>query len=211
MNLTKKKKFDFENKFYLSTTDDRVSKHLYQYEQIKKIKNVSGDILELGVFKGSSLARIILYRNLLNIKKKIYGFDVFSKLKKTKKDKDFDDYKNWSLKLGKVPSKKTLKFNLSKRNLQKNVYLIDGDIRKTLSKNIPKILSFVNLDLDIYDPTKHCLPILWSFLNKGGLILLDNYKAFPGETKAVNEFVVKNKIKINKTKFGKRIFYYLKK
>lgn len=209
MNITKNKKFDFENKFYLSTSGDRISKHIYQYEQLKKIKNISGDILELGVFKGSSFSRLILYRNLLNIKKKIYGFDVFAKLKKTKKDNDFEDYKNWSLYLGKVPSKKTLKLNLFNRNLQKDVFLIDGDIRKTLLKKIPKNISFVNLDLDIYDPTKYCLPIVWKFLKKKGLILLDNYKVFPGETRAVNEFTSKNNIKINKIKFGKRTFFYL--
>ena len=47
-------------------------------------------------------------------------------------------------------------------------------------------------------------------MTKNGIILLDNYKVFDGETKAVNEFIKTKKIKIYKRKFF-RNFYYLKK
>ena len=51
------------------------------------ITNISGDIIECGVFKGNSLIRFLTYREYLDQKysKKIYGFDVFGKFPKAKK------------------------------------------------------------------------------------------------------------------------------
>ena len=204
--------FFFENKFYLTTNLKRQSKHLYLYEQLKKIIKVKGDIIELGVFKGASLSRIILFSRLLGMKNKIiYGFDVFKKLNKTKNDFDFKDYFDWSKNLGSVISKNDLLKNLNNRKLNKKIKLIDGDVRQTLPKNLPKKICFVNLDLDIYDPTDFCLPYLWNNLSASGIILLDNFKAFKGETDAVNKFIKNKNIKVNKVKFGDRTFYFLKK
>ena len=47
-------------------------------------------------------------------------------------------------------------------------------------------------------------------MQQGAIILLDNYKVFKGETKAVNEFVKKNKLTIYNFKLYRK-FYYLKK
>ena len=66
------------------------------------------------------------------------------------------------------------------------------------------------LDLDLYEPTQYVLKNIWSQLSKNAIILLDNYNVFKGETKAVNEFTKKNKIKIYKEKFYKN-FSFLKK
>ena len=141
----------------------------------------------------------------------IYGFDVFKKLNKTKNDFDFKDYFDWSKNLGSVISKNDLLKNLNNRKLNKKIKLIDGDVRQTLPKNLPKKICFVNLDLDIYDPTDFCLPYLWNNLSASGIILLDNFKAFKGETDAVNKFIKNKNIKVKKVKFGDRTFYFLKK
>jgi len=48
-------------------------------------------------------------------------------------------------------------------------------------------------------------------LTKGGVLILDDYGVFPGETKAVNEFLRNKKIKIRKFNFRKTPTYIIKK
>ena len=91
-----------------------------------------------------------------------------------------------------------------------NISLVKGDVTKTLIRQNIKKISFILLDLDLYEPTQYVLNSVWSKLSKNGIILLDNYNVFKGETKAVNEFVKMKKISIFKKKL-KRTFYYLKK
>ena len=64
-----------------------------------------------------------------------------------------------------------------------------------------KKISYALLDLDIYEPSKYVLNYIWPKMTKNGIILLDNYKVFDGETKAVNEFIKTKKIKITKENF----------
>ena len=90
------------------------------------------------------------------------------------------------------------------------VNLIKGNVIVTLDKIKLKKISYALLDLDIYEPSKYVLNYIWPKMTKNGIILLDNYKVFDGETKAVNEFIKTKKIKIYKRKFF-RNFYYLKK
>ena len=80
--MNKKKSFwDSENEFYQNSDISRIGKLLYHYEIYKMIKDLPGDILEFGVFKGSSLIRLLTFRNLIenNFSRKIYGFDTFKK------------------------------------------------------------------------------------------------------------------------------------
>ena len=50
-----------ENIFHMKSDITRISKIIYQYEIYKKITNISGDIIECGVFKGNSLIRFLTY------------------------------------------------------------------------------------------------------------------------------------------------------
>ena len=62
-----------------------------------KIIKLNGDIVECGVFKGSSFRKILIYTKLFEGKKrKVYGFDVFGKFPSTNRleDKKFADRHN---------------------------------------------------------------------------------------------------------------------
>ena len=72
-----------ENSFYLKSDPSRLKKAICHYEVFKKTQKVPGSIIECGVFKGSSLVRLLTYRDLLLQKrKKVYGFDPFGKFPK---------------------------------------------------------------------------------------------------------------------------------
>lgn len=71
--------FDYENGFYLTSEPYRFGNILSHYELYKKIVELPGDVIELGVFKGSSFIQFCTYREILENEKsrKIIGFDAF--------------------------------------------------------------------------------------------------------------------------------------
>ena len=69
------------------------------------------------------------------------------------------------------------------------VHLIKGKVEDTLfSQTIPDKIAILRLDTDFYESTKIELEVLWSRLVKGGIIIIDDYAAWNGAQKAVNEF-----------------------
>ena len=71
--------FDYENGFYLTSDVYRIGNLMAHYELYKKIIDIPGDIIELGVFKGGSIIQFATFRELLENEnsRKIIGFDVF--------------------------------------------------------------------------------------------------------------------------------------
>jgi hypothetical protein len=59
-----------------------------------------------------------------------------------------------------------------------------------LNENQETMFCLINLDVDIYEPTKLVLDLCWDRLVKGGVLILDEYATskWPGETIAWNEF-----------------------
>lgn len=69
---------------------------------------------------------------------------------------------------------------------EENVKLIKGLLQDTLEVDEPVV--FAHIDVDWYDPVKTCLQRIWPLLVSGGVIILDDYFAWGGCTKAVDEF-----------------------
>jgi hypothetical protein len=212
-----KDSFEFENNFYLTCNSDRISKLLIQYELFLKTKNIPGEIVECGVFKGTSLIRFASYRNFYKKQtKKIIGFDTFGKFPSAGFSKDINVRKKFVQQSGNQSiAKKQLEKILKHKKIGMNVELVKGDIRKTIIEYLeeyPKLkISLLNLDVDLYEPSKVILENFYPRMTKGGIIILDDYGVFPGETKAVNEFIKKTKIKIQKFDFRKTPSYIIKK
>jgi hypothetical protein len=209
----KKDLFKIENLFYSTTNSKRISKFCFQYEIFKKIKKIKGSIIDYGVLNGSSLFRFAIFSEIEKCNKIIYGFDTFKKPKIHKKDLSKNKFNQWYKSLSDHSTYKQLLTNIKKRKLNK-IKLIKGHAEKTIPKFFKKNIkiSLINLDFDLYYPSKVALEKSWPMLSKNGIIILDNYKIFDGETKAVNEFLKKNKLskKLKKVKIY-RTFYYLQK
>jgi len=202
------KSFEYENNFYLSCDITRISKIIAHYELFKMVQNISGAIVECGVFKGVSLARFAMFRDIFgNIySKKIIGFDVFGAFPETKFKPD-KKYREIFIRDAGLESIRVeqLVYVLKHKNVEKNVELIKGDICETVPKYVkehPELkISLLNLDADIYEPSVVILEHLWPKIVKGGVLILDDYGTFPGETKAVDEYFKDKNIKINKFSF----------
>lgn len=187
--------FEYENNFYLSCHPTRISKILAHYELYKMTMNIPGCIVECGVFKGNSLIRFASFRDLFgnSLTKKVLGFDTFEQFPKTefvddqvRRNQFIQDTGGESI------SKQQLLHVLEHKKILENVELIEGDICQTLPdyvKQHPELkISLLNLDTDIYEPAVVILRELFPKISRGGVLILDDYGIFPGETKAVDDY-----------------------
>jgi len=206
--------WDSENVFYLKSNASRFSKFICHYEVFKLIKNTPGDIVECGVFRGASLSRFLGFLKIFNVKKKVYGFDAFGNFPKSNLKSDKKFAASHDKELGPGININSLKSIFKKKNI-KNVKLIKGDVMKTVPSFVKKNkikISLLHLDLDVYLATKKVLESLFPLISKNGIVLIDDYKHISNTTKAINEFLRKNKnLKIKKFNFPNRPSYILKK
>ncbi len=211
------KAFEYENYFYLSCNNTRIAKLVAQYELFKLSLKAEGDIVECGVFKGASLIRFAHFREIFNLtdKKRIFGFDTFGYFPQPKFERDNELYKSFVASAGAESiSKEQLNEVLKKKGIDEQVYLIEGDIRVTvpefLRKNPDLKISLLNLDVDLYEPSVIILEYLYPRLSMGGILLLDDYGKFPGESKAVDEYFSGKEVQIRKMPFSQWPYYIVK-
>jgi hypothetical protein len=212
------KAFEYENNFYLSCDNSRIAKIISHYELYKMVEGVPGAIVECGVFKGTSLIRFAAFQDLFGkkISKKIIGFDIFGKYPET----NFLEDKGFRERFVKAAgsesiSKEQLTEVLKNKGINNLVELIEGDITKTVPAYLashPNLeISLLNLDVDIYEPSVIVLKYLYPRIVKNGVLILDDYGVFPGETKAVDDYFKDKEIKIERFSFCKTPVYIVKK
>ena len=209
------KSFDYENNFYLSCDNSRIGKMLAHYELLKLSSKIPGHIIEFGDFKGLSLIRFATYIKLIKSNKKIIAFDAFGKHPTTKVLSDHKR-RNKLLSHGEEGiSEKQLMKILKHKGLEKNIQLIKGDITKTgpmYLKQHPQLkISLLNLDVDFYEPSISILKNFYPKLSKGGILMLDDYGIWDGETLATDEYFAGKKIKIRKFSFSQTPSYVIKR
>lgn len=198
-----------ENSFYQLSDTTRIAKLIYQYEIYKMIKNIPGDVVEFGVFKGSSLIKMLTFREILenSSSRKFYAFDAFGKFPRTKTKKfDKEFITKFENDAGCGLQIKELQKILLKKGF-KNFELIKGDINFTalnfLKKNKSLKIALLHLDLDTYFVTKKILNKFYNNVVKKGIILIDDYNVTEGVTRAIDEF-----LKVNKDTQLKKLSYY---
>ncbi|MBI3793726.1 MAG: class I SAM-dependent methyltransferase [Nitrospinae bacterium] len=204
--LSSNKFWDFENGFSWFAHQTRLNKMLAHYELYKSIVGLPGHVLELGVFKGTSLLRLAGFRNYLenDYSRKIVGFDTFGKFPdkniKLKKDLDFIDY--FAKDSGDGLSLDELKSILAKKDF-KNIFLVKGNVFETLpsylAKNPETKIAYLHLDMDVKEPTAFALEMLYDRVVPNGVIVLDDYNYIAGGTQAIDDFVKGKKLRIEKT------------
>jgi hypothetical protein len=182
-----------------------MSRTIALYEIFKLTKDVPGNIVECGVFRGQSLA---LFRQLIEVfnhgdsLKKIIGFDTFEGFVGLSGQDGPDDVSRAKLLGGWNSSNFLPHLEELLRIMQQDSYLprvkrvelVKGDVSKTIPeyvKNNPGLrISLLNLDLDLYEPTLVALEHLFPLVTVGGAVVLDEYAmgGFPGESAAFDEY-----------------------
>jgi hypothetical protein len=211
------KAFDYENNFYLSCDSSRMAKMVAHYELFKMAQTIPGDIAECGVFKGIALVRFAMFQRLFGeLPKKVIGFDTFGIFPETNFEGDKGPRQKFVDEAGiESITVEQLQKVLEHKQLQSDVELVAGDITETIpsyaAANPGMKFSLINLDVDIYEPSVTVLEWLYPKLEKGGVLILDDYERFPGETKAVDDYFQDKGIEIHKFSFCKTPQYIIKK
>ncbi|HEX8332822.1 MAG TPA: TylF/MycF/NovP-related O-methyltransferase [Segetibacter sp.] len=209
--------FVHENNFYATCDNSRIGKFIAHYELYKKVQDLQGAIVECGVFKGMSLIRFATFTKLLsnNSPRAIYGFDTYGEFPETNYEGDKELRSTFINSAGSSSiSEKELYALLKKKDIADNVTLIAGDIRSTVPEfahnNKDLKIALLNLDVDIYEPAVTILEHLFPLVEKGGVVLLDDYNKFPGETKAVNDYFKNRNVNIENFPFSAYPYYIVK-
>lgn len=198
---------------------------LSRYELYKLIQNIPGDIIELGVCGGKGLFSFVqaVFINEPQYQwRNIIGFDTFngfvslsendnlhmdSHLKKEGAFKE-DSYEE-ICKLAKIHE------DFRFMNTRSQIEIIKGDIKYTIpefiNKNKGLIISLLYLDLDLYEPTKIAIELLWDRIPKGGIIVFDEAitRTWQGEAQALHETIGIHNCELNIIPNLKQ--FYLKK
>jgi len=187
--------FAAENAFYLSATPTRIAKLLAQYEAFKLTVDIPGAIVECGVFKGASFCRLALLRELhCNPEAKpLIGFDTFGEYAHGDSPRDEELRARVVEAAGdRSIDADELKAVLDRSGCGRNVQLIAGDITHIMpvfcAQNPELKISLLNLDVDFHRAAARVLEFLWPRVSRGGVMLIDDYGTFEGETRAVDEY-----------------------
>lgn len=136
---------------------------LHSLELIKN-KKLKGDIVEIGVLNGASLAQIFSVKQYLNLDNNIYGFDTFKDSHtRIKNVSDLNVLKDIT-----IPNLK----NSGIEDPKKEINFIVGDVRDTL-KSYKNKISFLHIDVDLPEIYEFILNTLWTQLEMNSLIVFD--------------------------------------
>lgn len=176
------------NSFMFSNDVKLLGKLLHRFEFFSKTKHLPGDIVEIGVFKGSGMATFSKFVEIYapHSNKKIIGFDIFDDDQKDailEKDGKFDKT-TMNLVYGKVEtselSLESVYKRLDRMEIHKKYSLVKGDVVETLPKFLSENPGFrcalVYIDVDLERPTYAALTHLWDRLLPGGMVVFDEYE-----------------------------------
>lgn len=163
--------------------------------------NIEGDFVECGVWRGGCSLAMAMILDDLKANRKIFLYDTFSGMTSptsldidmhgnSAKDRLGRSKKDGTNNVWAYASIEDVKAQFKYLGLEQNTVFVKGDVLKTLDKknDLPKQISLLRLDTDWYQSTKHELNILYPKLERGGVLLIDDYGDWKGSKKAVDEY-----------------------
>lgn len=195
----------------------RLTMLLSKYELMRKLLELQGSIVEVGVHFGAGLfewAQLCEILEPRNYQRKIIGFDNFAGFAAIG---PHDEHRNKSIHL--VPG--GLAADVHSELLHDaavfdacrtlghipKIELVKGDACETIpafvAANPQLVVSLLYLDVDLYAPTKVALEHLLPRMPKGSIVVFDelNCDKFPGETVAVDEVIGLRNLRIRRSPF----------
>jgi hypothetical protein len=221
-------KRDIWRNFQLYTRRVFLKRFLAHYDFFLRVKDLPGDILELGVYRGASLlswGNFLEIRNMGDRAKKVIGFDNFYGFRElTAKDGKEDKRVHKVIGGFDGGSFKQELFDAIKIfdedrfiGYKPRIEIVEGDIEVSVPKYVKEHsglrVSLLHFDCDLYKPTLKALEVLWPLVVPGGIVLFDEYGIQPweGESNAVDEFFKGQKIKLQKLDWSTNPGAYLVK
>jgi hypothetical protein len=222
-NMPSQDLYDSFNSFIFDKDIKVLGKLLHRFKFFELTKHLAGDVVELGVFKGSGMATFIKFLEIFctHSNKKVIGFDLFDA-----NNKIIDTFENG--KAMKPVYNKVTNIELSSENIKKKLLnvnsdnskfiLVEGDVCKStkqfVNENPGFRISLLYIDLDLNEPVYESLKNLWDRILPGGYIIFDEYEYHKfDESTGVDRFIKNFKLnyEVVSTNFMAPSAYLIKK
>lgn len=184
-----------------------LTRFLAHYELFKQVVDIPGVIVDLGVYRGASTftwAKLCEIFCPTDVRKVVYGFDTFAGFPELTSE-DGAPRPEQDVQVGGYCGGAGIEEDLRQavaamdedRHLRHRprIEFVPGDVCHTIpafveQKGAGLRIALLNLDVDLYAPTRVALEHFVPRMAPGGLIVLDEYAVdtFGGESKAVDEY-----------------------
>lgn len=164
--------------------------------------SVPGAYVECGVWRGgSTMAAARTFLEVGESSRDLYLFDTFEGMvPPSDHDRRFDDVPAAELLAQQDPlAQRSLWANVPLDEVRQamssvgypghRIHYVKGPVEETIPGEAPESIAILRLDTDWYESTKHELVHLYPRIVSGGVLLIDDYGAWQGARKAVDEFV----------------------
>ena len=193
---------------YTMTSEVRIHALIRATKYLVK-SGIPGDIVECGVWKGGSIMSVA--HTLLSLgtqEPRLYLFDTFEGMPQPG-ERDASS--------GRADPRQTFRNNqtgvdrsdwcyASLQEVRSAVYstgydrdrfvFVKGKVEDTIPEHAPESISLLRLDTDFYESTRHELEHLFPRLSRGGALIIDDYGAWQGAQRAVDEYIEQHELKL---------------
>lgn len=166
-----------------SSIDTALYARLYILRQLASQQSNRGNFAECGVYAGMSMFFVAdLCKN------NFIGIDSFQGVSKPSRH-DTEYFKHHDLSID-------IKYTSSFLKNFKNIILYRGWIPEVFNDIKENSYSYVNIDVDLYEPTKNSIEYFWPKIISGGVLICDDYGSEKtiGARKAMNDYFGQNNI-----------------
>jgi hypothetical protein len=186
-------------------------------------RGVAGDFAECGVWRGGSVLAMILALQELGEERDIHLYDTFEAMTQpTEADvSPFDPpaKETWEAAQGtgrhawpeyfdpatfsEEGVRETL---LATGYPEARLHFVRGTVEETIPERAPARLALLRLDTDWYESTRHELEHLYPRLERGGVLIIDDYGHWQGARRAVDEYFARHDpLLLNRVDYTARI------
>lgn len=197
---------------------------LYQSVRYIEERNIPGSIVECGVWKGGSmmLAALTLKNLSSQIRsdtrsenkkmRNLYLYDTFEGMtepgskdvtvagnypaKKIWNDAHTKPNPRAAMFMAYAPLEEVKKNLRSTGYPENSIIFVKGKVEETIPGTVPEQIALLRLDTDWYESTYHSLRYLFPKLQKGGVLILDDYGHWKGARDAVEQYFSEQNISL---------------
>ncbi len=169
-------------------------------------RGIPGALAECGVWRGGSVLAMILALQQLDAQRDIYLYDTFEGMTEPTEDDtsavDRSGARTVAGRHGGGPRPWSEVFGPGAYGEQavrdalletgypaERLHVVPGPVERTLPAQAPERLALLRLDTDWYESTHHELEHLYPRLERGGVLIVDDYGHWEGARKAVDEYL----------------------
>jgi len=200
---------------YTQTSLERVAALADAVQYVVR-RDIPGDFVECGVWRGGSSMAIALTLLRLGVsERRLWLYDTFGSMPPPgEHDRDYTGRQMGAGALDQVNNSSSIA-GLTLSEVQtamvatgyprEQVTYVEGLVEDTITRSAPERIALLRLDTDWYESTRHELAELYPRLERGGVLLIDDYGHFAGARKAVDEYFAGDPILLGRIDYTGRI------